>query len=279
MTDPIIKCTGLVYIYKSPGVEVVALQGLDMIVYAGETVVVIGASGSGKTTLMNVLSAVDKPSAGRAFVADVDVSNLSNAQRDRYRHEVVGYVWQQANLNVLSELTVEENIQLPLMATRASAQDRRDRAADLMTELGLEDRRNHLPGQLSGGEQHLLALAVGMATRPKVLLADEPTAGLDRCSINRVLSRIRDVSRRSGMTIVMVTHDHEIAPFADRILRIRDGRVSTERSTTGDERVVLDRAGRLQLPRHLINEVGLRNLVTVRRDGARIVIEPTDDRR
>ncbi len=272
-----IRCSGLVHIYKSADVEVVALQGLDMTVYAGEIVAIVGASGSGKTTLMNVLSAVDQPSAGQAEVEGVDLTALREGQRDSYRQQVVGYVWQQARLNVMADLTVEENLQMPLIAARRPLIERRRRAAELMGGFGLERRGDHRPRALSGGEQQLLAVAVALANRPKVLLADEPTAGLDRASARHVLGRLRDVRASEGTTVVMVTHDQAVTPFVDRVLRIRDGRVSTETSAARGERVVLDRAGRLQLPRHLVEELGLRGLVSVRRVGDGILIEPAHD--
>jgi putative ABC transport system ATP-binding protein len=279
MSEPqtAIRCSGLVHIYKTADVEVVALQGLDMTVYTGEIVAIVGASGSGKTTLMNVLSAVERPSAGQVVVEGVDLAELREGQRDRYRQQVVGYVWQQARLNVMADLTVEQNLQMPLVAARRPVGERQRRAAELMSDFGLEQRWEHRPGALSGGEQQLLAVAIALANRPRVLLADEPTAGLDRGSARDVLSRLREVRASEGTTVVMVTHDQAVTPFVDRVLRIRDGRVSTETSAARGERVVLDRAGRLQLPRHLVEEVGLRGLVSVRREGDGILIEPAHD--
>jgi putative ABC transport system ATP-binding protein len=274
---PMIACHGLVHIYKTADVEAVALQGLDLEISAGEMVAIVGASGSGKTTLMNVLAAVDRPSAGQAVVAGWQLLGLNEGQRDRYRREAVGYVWQQANLNFMPELTVEENMQLPLIAAAKPRSERLERGAELMRDFGLEHRRRHLPRALSGGEQRLLAVSVALANRPKVLLADEPTAGIDHAMGGTVLTRLRETRDRDGTTIVFVTHERSAEHYVDRVLRIRDGRTSTETRADVGERVIVDRTGRLQLPRHLIDEVGLRGLARVRREGDGILIEPAHD--
>jgi putative ABC transport system ATP-binding protein len=226
---------------------------------------------------MNVLAAADRPSAGRAVVAGWDLLSLNESARDRYRREVVGYVWQQAGLNFLPELTVKENLQLPMVASGKSPSEKLERAGELMRDFALEHRRQQLPGTLSGGEQRLLAVAVALANRPKVLLADEPTAGIDRAMGSNVLTRMREARDREGTTIVFVTHERSVEGSVDRVLRIRDGRTSTETRADGGERVIVDRTGRLQLPRHLIDEVGLRGLARVRREGEGILIVPAHD--
>jgi len=275
--SPIVDCRGLVHIYKADELEVVALQGLDLAVEAGEVVAIVGASGSGKTTLMNVLAAVDRPSAGHASVGGWDLAALGEGQRDRYRREVVGYVWQDSVLNLMLQVTVEENLQLPMMAAGVRWAERRARAQELLRGFGIWDRRRHLPGQLPGGEQQRLALGIAMANRPQVLLADEPTAQLDRASASQVLADLHDLRDRDGTTVIMVTHDHEVERYADRVLRIRDGRTSTESRAAGGELVILDRAGRLQLPKSVIAETGLRDRVRVRVEDGRVVLEPGDD--
>ncbi len=271
-----VECSGLVHIYKTADLEVFALQGLDMSVVEGEVVAIVGASGSGKTTLMNVLAGVQTPSAGQARVAGWDVGSISGAARDRYRREVIGYVWQNAAMNLTAELDASENLQLPLLASGAAQDERRRRSEELLEAFELGDRAGHTPAQLSGGEQQRLALAVAMANHPHVLLADEPTAELNRDAARQVLEDIRDIARREGTTVIMVTHDHEVEQHVDRILRIRDGRTSTETTADAGELVILDSAGRLQLPRSLLQSVRLGGRVRVRADGTRIVIEPPD---
>ena len=162
-----IECRSLVHIYKTADLEVFALQGLDMSIEEGEVVAIVGASGSGKTTLMNVLAAVEKPSAGQAVVAGRQLGSLSDRSRDAYRRDVIGYVWQNATLNLTPELTAFENLQLPQMLARRSRHERRERAHELLDTLGLTEVRDHLPAQLSGGEQQRLALGVAIANRPR----------------------------------------------------------------------------------------------------------------
>ena len=271
-----VECVGLVHIYKRAELEVFALQGLDMSIDEGEVVAIVGASGSGKTTLMNVLAGMQTPSAGQVRVAGWDVTSLSSSARDRYRREAIGYVWQNAALNLTGELSCSENLQLPLLIAGKSLPDRRGRAAELLDAFELGDRKDHMPSQLSGGEQQRLALAVAMANRPRVLLADEPTAELDRPAARQVLEEIRMLGRREGTTVVMVTHDHEVEQHVDRILRIRDGRTSTETRAESGELVILDAAGRLQLPKSVLQAVKLGGRVRVRAESGRVVIEPPD---
>ncbi|HEX2646725.1 MAG TPA: ABC transporter ATP-binding protein [Candidatus Dormibacteraeota bacterium] len=273
-----VECSGLVHIYKTADLEVFALQGLDMTVAEGEVVAIVGASGSGKTTLMNVLAGVQTPSAGQARVAGWDVGSLTGAARDRYRRDVIGYVWQNAAMNLTAELSADENLQVPLLAAGKSAPERQSRSSELLEAFELSDRVAHLPSQLSGGEQQRLALGVAMANHPRVLLADEPTAELNRDAARQVLEDIRNLARREGTTVIMVTHDHEVEQHVDRILRIRDGRTSTETTADSGELVILDSAGRLQLPKSVLQSVRLGGRVRVRVEGSRVVIEPPDGR-
>jgi ABC-type lipoprotein export system ATPase subunit len=272
-----IECRSLVHIYKTADLEVFALQGLDMLVEEGEVVAIVGASGSGKTTLMNVLAAVEKPSAGQAVVAGRELASLSDRSRDLYRREVIGYVWQNATLNLTPELTASENLQLPLMLARRSGNERRERAAELLDTLGLTPLRDRRPAQLSGGEQQRLALGVAIANRPKVLLADEPTAELDRASARAMLADLGRLRDRDGTTIVMVTHDHEVERHVDRVLRIRDGRTSTETRAETGELLIVDPAGRLQLPKSVREEARLGGRVRARVEDGRVIIERADD--
>jgi ABC-type lipoprotein export system ATPase subunit len=272
-----VECASLVHIYKAGELEVFALQGLDMTVGEGEVVAIVGASGSGKTTLMNVLAGVQTPSAGQARVAGWDLASMSESARDAYRRDVIGYVWQSAALNLTAELTADENLQLPLLMAGKPWPERRKRADELLEAFELTDRRDHPPAQMSGGQQQRLALGVAMANRPRVLLADEPTAELDRASARRVLEDIRALGEREGTTVVMVTHDHEVEQHVDRVLRIRDGKTSTETTARSGELVILDPAGRLQIPRSVLDASGLGARVRVRAEPGRVVIEPPDE--
>ena len=269
-----IVCDNLVRIYSTTGVEVVALQGLDLRVARGDMVAIVGASGSGKSTLLNILGGLDGPTAGRAVVDGVDIGRLSRSGRTRYRRETVGMIWQQTARNLLPHLDLRSNVELPMVL--AGRPDRGRRAGELLDLVGLADVGLRLPGQVSGGEQQRAAIAVALANGPAVLLADEPTGELDSVTSAAVFELLRAINRETGTTIVAVTHDPLVAEHVTRTVRIRDGRTSTEtvrrteRSETGDHRVVaeeyavLDRAGRLQLPRAHIVKLGLADRVKLR---------------
>jgi ABC-type lipoprotein export system ATPase subunit len=279
MSQVSVLCDGLVHIYRSNGLEVVALQGLELEVQRGEMVAIVGRSGSGKTTLMNVLAGVEVPSAGRTVVEGHELSQLRDAERNLFRQQVVGYVWQRATDGLTPEITAAENVQIPLMRLRIGWRDRRKRAAELLDALGIGPRGNNRPAELSSGEQQRLAIAVALASQPKVLLADEPTGQLDGSTALSVLEDLRQLQRELGTTVIAVTHDHQVERFADRVIGIRDGRTSTETryvtregQALADELVILDTAGRLQLPSGLVRELGLRGRVRVRREGDKLII-------
>lgn len=264
---PAIVCDNLVRIYKVADLEVVALQGLDLIVEPGEMIAIVGASGSGKSTLLNILGGLDSPTAGRALVAGYDLGRLGRRARTRYRREVVGVIWQQTAQNLLPYLDAVENVELPMAF--AGAPGRRERALALLRLVGLEDRLHSRPDALSGGEQQRVAIAVALANEPAVLLADEPTGELDSATSADIFELLRRINGELGTTVVIVTHDALVSEHVARTVAIRDGRTSsvvlrrTERAHDGEHRViseefaVLDRAGRLQLPRAHLDAIGL----------------------
>ena len=278
-TEPLIECDGLVKIFKVADLEVVALQGLDLIVDRGEFVAIVGASGSGKSTLLSILGGLDVPSAGRVVVDGHLVAEMDAAERTGYRRRVLGFVWQQTARNLLPYLTARENVELPMLLEGISRKRRRARSTELLELIGLADRADHRPGALSGGEQQRVAVSVALANEPALVLADEPTGELDTATAREVFDLLRDVNRRLGVTILVVTHDPLVAEQVSRTIAIRDGRTSTEtlrrRALTdaGDHHViaeeyaVLDRVGRLQLPRALVEALGLHRRV-------RLVLEP-----
>jgi putative ABC transport system ATP-binding protein len=281
--EPMVRCEGLVHIYRSDGLEVVALQGLDLSVDEGEMIAIVGRSGSGKTTLMNVLAGLESPSAGLARVAGWDLAQLDEGGRAAYRERVVGYVWQRAHTGLTAELDAVQNVQLPMVAARRPWAVRRAEAAELLAAVGLDQRLHHRPGQLSAGEQQRVALAVALANRPPVLLADEPTAQLDGATARAMLEDLRGMQRELGLTAVIVTHDPQVARHVDRVIQIRDGRTSTETRWVGgetgdraDELVIMDRAGRLQVPPALLAATGLGGRVRMVRHGRGVLILPAD---
>ena len=223
--EEFIRCEGLVKIYKIEDVEVVALQGLDLTIGRGEMMGIIGPSGSGKTTLMNVLGGLDAPSAGKAVVDGTDLIRISDRQRLRYRRRTVGFVWQNVSRNLIPYLTATENVQMPMIL---SGRFDHRRAEQLLRLVGLGHRLHHRPVTMSGGEQQRVAIAIGLANQPPVLLADEPTGSLDTENTVRLLEVFDTVRRELGVTVVIVTHDTSMARALDRYVQIRDGKTSTE---------------------------------------------------
>ncbi len=281
-----IICDNLVKIYKVADLEVVALQGLDLIVNTGELIAIIGASGSGKSTLLNILGGLDVPSAGKAVVAGYDLLNMTADDRVQYRRSVVGFVWQQTARNLLPYLTAFENVEMPMILDGAPRGQRRQRASELLEIVGLSDRASHRPDRLSGGEQQRVAIAVALANGPRVLLADEPTGELDTNTSHEIFSLLRSISTDLDVTVVVVTHDPLVSEQANRTIAIRDGRTSTEtlrRTEMGDEGehqiiaeefAVLDRAGRLQLPVNYVDTLQLERRVRLELEPDHIGVWP-----
>lgn len=228
MQEHLVQCDNLIKIYKVDDLEVVALQGLELAVARGEMIALVGASGSGKSTLMNILGGLDAPSAGSCSVGDYDLTRLDEEQRTRYRNLVVGYLWQQSGRNLLPDLSVAANVDLPQMLNGVSSARSAKRTDELLAMVGLADMASKRPSQLSGGEQQRVAIAVALANQPVLLLADEPTGEVDSVTAQEIMAVLRQVNRELGQTIILVTHDTAVAACVDRTLAIRDGRTSTE---------------------------------------------------
>jgi putative ABC transport system ATP-binding protein len=222
----------LIKIYRIGQIEVQALRGLNVNVRKGEMVSIIGPSGSGKTTLLNIIGGLDKASAGSVKVFETDLTNLSTADLVNFRRETVGHVFQ--NMNLIPTLTAAENIELPMAALGIKADERKKRIDELLDVVGLLERRNHKPGELSGGEQQRIALAAALANDPPLVLADEPTGELDTENARVVVEYLRKINQELGKTVIMVTHDPNIARISDRILRIHDGVVQADVASLGD---------------------------------------------
>jgi putative ABC transport system ATP-binding protein len=222
----------LIKIYRLGEIEVQALRGLNMNVRKGEIVALIGPSGSGKSTLLNIVGGLDKATAGSVRVFDTDLTNLTPAQLVGFRREKVGHVFQ--NMNLIPTLTAGENVELPMAALGVPASKRRSRVEELIEVVGLRERLDHKPGELSGGEQQRIALAAALANDPPLVLADEPTGELDTENATVVVEYLRKVNRDLGKTVVMVTHDPRMARMADRILRIHDGVVEADVAPTSE---------------------------------------------
>ncbi|MZQ83137.1 ATP-binding cassette domain-containing protein [Paenibacillus sp. 5J-6] len=289
-----IHCDNLVKIYKIADLEVVALQGLDLHVEAGELMAIIGNSGSGKSTLLNMLGGLDRPSAGRLIVDGKDLLSIREKDLVKYKRESVGFVWQNNARNLIPYLTAQENVELPILL---QGKRKRERALELLEAVGLSHRRNNKLNQLSGGEQQRVAIAIALANHPKLLLADEPTGSVDTRMANQILDLFRKLSRELGLTIVIVTHDPMLAKKVDRVVAIRDGRTSSEilrrksyeqelldleegieeqEEESHVEYAVLDQAGRLQIPASYLETIGMKeaNKVKVTVEDGKIVLIP-----
>jgi ABC-type lipoprotein export system ATPase subunit len=221
--EAIVVARDLVKVYGD-GAEVRALDGLTMTVERGEFVAVMGPSGSGKSTLLHILGALDRPTSGEVWVNGQNLARIRDL--DTFRARTVGFVFQLHNL--IPTLTARENVEVPMMGQPVGRRERRRRAEELLERVGLRDRMNHLPNQMSGGERQRVAIARALANNPALLLADEPTGNLDSQSGAEVVALMRELNRDLGTTVIIVTHDPSVARRADRILLMRDGRIVKE---------------------------------------------------
>jgi len=220
---PLIEMQSVIKSYPMGDLTVHALRGLDLAVARGEFIVLLGPSGSGKTTTLNILGGLDRPTAGKVVVDGEEIARFNEKRLTGYRRTKVGFIFQFFNL--IPTLTALENVEFALALTQ-SGRSLKTRALDLLTEVSLQDRADHFPSQLSGGEQQRVAIARSLANKPPMLLADEPTGNLDVATGRQVLQAIRDLNRSEGTTVVLVTHNVSIAPMADRVVRLHDGSVA-----------------------------------------------------
>ena len=299
--EPFILCENLVKIYQVAELEVVALQGLDLAVESGELMGIVGASGSGKTTLLNMLGGLDRPSAGRLTVDGQNLLKLPNGALDRYRRSEVGFVWQQTGRNLIPYLSARENVELPMTIAGMRSRDKSAWTRELLETVGLWQHRKHRLAQLSGGQQQRVAIAVSLANKPRLLLADEPTGELDSSTAGEIMALLRRMNSEYGLTTLIVTHDPQIARMVDRVVTIRDGRTSSEtvrrvseieaalsagaspsESMEADhayeEYVVIDAAGRLQVPPDLLDKHHIGDRATLEATDEGILIRPVQGR-
>ena len=290
-TPAMIQCENLVKIYKTREVEVLALQGLELTVDQGELMAIIGNSGSGKSTFLNMIGGLDRPSAGRLIVDDKDLFKLTDQQLVDYKRKTVGFVWQNNARNLVPYLTAWQNVQMPMLFDKG--QKKKQRALELLELVGLGHKKNSKLHQLSGGEQQRIAVAIALANEPRLLLADEPTGSVDAKTGAYILDVFREINREKGLTTVIVTHDTLLAKKVNRVVAIRDGKTSSERimkqsylnrlqdinaftevEDVQDEFAILDRAGRLQIPRDMLDKLHISgNRLKVALDEDRIILE------
>ena len=273
MGNPMIQAEGLVKIYKTKETEVLALQGLDLVVEEGELTALIGNSGSGKSTFLNMIGGLDKPSAGSLIVGGKNLFTMSEAELVKYKRETVGFVWQNNARNLLPYLPAVENVMMPMYLS--SEKKKREKAMELLEMVGMAHKKNNRLNTLSGGEQQRIAIAIALANSPKLLLADEPTGSVDPSTANYIFDVFRELNK-NGQTILIVTHDVTLSKKVQRVVAIRDGKISSERILkekytdlvkevsldwhtleTQEEFSVVDKAGRVQIPRELLDSLAL----------------------
>ena len=295
MTEDLIRLENLVKIYKTKDIEVLALQGLEVRIDKGELMAIIGNSGSGKSTFLNMIGGLDRPSAGHLIVDGKNLFKLSDRELVDYKRRTVGFVWQNNARNLVPYLTAWQNVQMPMLFDKGAK--KKQRALELLEMVGLAHKKNSRLAQLSGGEQQRIAVAIALSNRPKLLLADEPTGSVDAKTGAYILDMLRAINRDTGVTIVIVTHDPLLAKKVNRVVAIRDGKISSERimkqsylerlhdinaftdaKEVQDEYAVLDRAGRLQIPRDMLDKLqitGNRMKMELRED--KIILEKPEE--
>jgi putative ABC transport system ATP-binding protein len=225
MAEPLILLEDVSRVYRTGDVEVRALDKVSLSVQEGEFLAVMGPSGSGKSTLMNILGCLDRPTTGRYVLAGRDVSHLDRAELAVVRNHVLGFVFQ--NFNLLSRTTALENVELPLLYQGIGTRERHKRAAEALERVGLGDRMDHHPNQLSGGQQQRVAIARAIVTRPRVILADEPTGNLDSKTSVEVMAILQELEEQ-GITVALVTHAPDVAEFASRTVVVKDGNILSD---------------------------------------------------
>jgi putative ABC transport system ATP-binding protein len=221
--DVVVRAVGLTRRYKMGDTFVDALQGANLTLMRGEFVALVGPSGSGKSTVLNLIGGLDRPTSGEVWIDGTELGSSDERTLTRHRRQHVGFVFQ--SFNLLSRLTAEENVALPLMFSGVPEKERRARARALLQRVGLGARLTHRPTQLSGGEQQRVAIARALVGQPALLLADEPTGNLDTATGAEIMGLLKELNQEQGLTLLVVTHDTEVAAFADRVVRLRDGQV------------------------------------------------------
>ena len=232
-TGNIIDCDSLVKIYKTDEVEVMALQGLELTIKKGELMAVIGKSGSGKSTLLNMIGGLERPTAGKLYVDGKDLFAMTDKELVEYRKHTVGFVWQKNSRNLLPYMTALENVQVPMYFDKDNKEDREARAYDLLCKVGLKEKVNSYPAQMSGGEQQRVALARALVNKPEILLADEPTGNLDPKNSWEIMRLLEDVNKK-GTTVVVVTHNKEIVNMMKkRVITLKHGEIISDEQKGG----------------------------------------------
>lgn len=225
-SDPVMRIDRVSKIYQTGDILVHALRGLSLTILRGEFVAIMGPSGSGKSTLMNIIGCLDRPTKGKYFLEGVDVSTMGKAQLADVRNQRVGFVFQ--SFNLVSRTSALENVELPLLYAGVSSGERKRRAREALAIVGLSDRERNMPNQLSGGQQQRVALARALVNNPSIILADEPTGALDTRTSVEVMEIFQRLNRERNLTVIIVTHESDIAQYGERVIHVRDGRIASD---------------------------------------------------
>lgn len=292
----IIECDNLVKIYKTDETEVMALQGLDCKVTRGELMAIIGNSGSGKSTFLNMIGGLDRPTAGRLYVDGLDLFRLNEKELVEYKRSKVGFVWQNNARNLIPYLPAWQNVQMPMLLTKGKREGQK-RAHELLELVGMGHKAKSRLSEMSGGEQQRVAIAIALANDPDILLADEPTGSVDPQTATYIFDTFQRLNTELGLTIVIVTHDLSVADKVNRVVSIRDGKISSERvmktdyagrmadvatfNTSGEqifthheEFAILDRNGRVQIPQEYLTSMGIEgNRVKLALEDGKVIVE------
>jgi putative ABC transport system ATP-binding protein len=223
MTTELIRIEDLTKVYRNGDIEVTALRNIDLTINQGEYVAIMGASGSGKSTLMNILGCLDRPTDGYYYLEGIDVMEKTDNELSAVRNQKLGFVFQ--SFNLIPRTSALKNVELPMIYGRVQRDEREDRAYELLERVGLGDRAGHMPNELSGGQKQRVAIARALANNPPIILADEPTGNLDSQSSVEIMDIFSKLNREEGNTVIVVTHERDIAEYTDRIITFRDGRI------------------------------------------------------
>lgn len=294
MPETMIQADGLVKIYKTKQTEVLALQGLDLTVETGELTAIIGNSGSGKSTFLNMIGGLDRPSAGSLQVGGKNLFTMTEKELVLYKRNTVGFVWQNNGRNLLPYLSALENVMLPMYLS--DGRKKREKALELLELVGMSAKKHSRLNMLSGGEQQRIAIAIALANSPDLLLADEPTGSVDPRTADTIFDIFTELNK-AGQTILIVTHDVALSKKVKRVVAIRDGKISSERilkekyadrlkevsidwraEDTQEEYAIVDKAGRVQIPRELLESLNLKdNKVKIELQGSRVILSGPEE--
>lgn len=232
MKEEIIRMEALSKVYDTGEIQVAALKSIDLNIHKGEFIAIMGASGSGKSTLMNIIGCLDRPTEGHYYLEGVDVAEKSDNELSAVRNQQIGFVFQ--SFNLISRTSALKNVELPMVYGKVSSEERKERALELLKNVGLEDRAHHMPNELSGGQKQRVAIARALANKPGIILADEPTGNLDSQSSVEIMEIFCKLNQE-GNTVIIVTHERDIAEFTDRIITFKDGNIIKD-EVTGEVR-------------------------------------------